>query len=1459
MLNTIQVINKPHFFKAHDVLSVVIEGQTIAQIVNNQNVGVKPETLMVFIDGREIPFSMWSKITPRPTFRSHILIKSKDPSGGGGGSKNIFKTIAVIGLSFLTSGIATGLIPGLTGFGATLAAGATLVVGTLVIDQVFPPPELGNSSQGGGGPEESPNLSIGGQKNRLATGVVPRIYGKNKYYPINAAVPFIQTNDKTQDLFLLFDYGYSGSDVIGSSGQYIHLADERIGETPISNYKDVQTKYHQSIRNGDQAGAQLELYTSDVFTESLSIVLDKDVEHIRTTQPDCNLAQIDITFPRGLYWFTENGDINNRAVTHKVEFREVGETYWRPFTSSDFVWSDLPYFKVEIPVGTTPPPPENVATPVIFPEFGLPTSGFLPIGPIDLGDFDWTTLVPLEVSTQGVYDDIPVTDGLTHSYCLVYGNPYDPIGDYDKTTVGGGLPQLEGYPAGATQLTIRSYMDLPIGWVFLINGQKYTTTTYFNRGTGTVDVTPPLQNDFITNANEYVRTTNSSQPGSDGAKAEYLPINFGFAMPFWPGTSQPIFGVEESTQEAFTVSLDMKFTNRAQYEIRIRRLTVVDEKTGAVERYVDASTWTALRTFTTRSPIEFESPHTMAEFRIRATDQLNGVIDKYSAIATSILPVYNGVTWKFEQSRNPAWIAYDILTGTANPQPTEPEFIDLDSFYDFSLWCSSQAPNAIEQRFLCDVVVDYETTVKKLVNSVLSSGRGSLTVKDGKYAVIFDREPTIPVQLITPHNSSNFSGERRFGEEPHALRVGFIDPDSGWQKRQVVVYNDGFNINNAENFQELNLFGCTRSTQAWRDGRYHLAQSLLRQETFSVTMDVENIVCTRGDYVQMQHDVPRIGGAPSRIESVVGFSITATEPFNIVAPNTYQIRIREPNNVLRTYNIVSLVDPFTVLLDGRVAYVPGNLFSYGFTDLVTDDYLVSSIQPSSDLTATIKLIPLARPIYSAETGPIPPYTATLTPDLNANAPLVINPKAVYELVYIDRFPHINMTLSWEDQDDALTQNYEIYRWQKNAFTLHDLTQTKGYEYYKEVNVSLNEGRSVFNVEHYFKVLAVTASGGKHEIDKAEGFSVIPLPDKTPPPKVDNFTIDVVDKTVHLYWDLPNIPDGNGFIIRYSPGLVGPRWNSSVTIAIAAWNETSTKVNARIGAYLIKAVDTSGNESDIESVALTQVPSLDGLNFFADIEENPTWPGSLFDMEILGNQIQTIEVTSNPLFPYQGQEYVTKGIYEFSANIDLLSIFECRVTAAIEAYGVRDEDYMVNWPTLAEIDPIASANASDWDAYLETRTAQDGVFMADWLPNIAAIDPIASGIDENWTEWKQFNVADLTARLLAFRVRTRSNRFTRVVVISAKVIVDYPDRTVSDYNINSGTGGINIIFTNQFAGIPALGITQDDWQQGDYYSITNKTAAGFAIEFFDSGSSSVARIFDWTAKGFGKSAPVNLSP
>ena len=88
------------------------------------------------------------------------------------------------------------------------------------------------------------------------------------------------------------------------------------------------------------------------------------------------------------------------------------------------------------------------------------------------------------------------------------------------------------------------------------------------------------------------------------------------------------------------------------------------------------------------------------------------------------------------------------------------------------------------------------------------------------------------------------------------------------------------------------------------------------------------------------------------------------------------------------------------------------------------------------------------------------------------------------------------------------------------------------------------------------------------------------------------------------------------------------------------------------------------------------------------------------------------------------------------------------------------------------------------------------------------------------------------------------------ISALSVAIDMEDRIISGDDITSGVTTYSVSFSKPFKSTTyAIGITAQNMNTGDYYTITNKTSSGFDILFKDSTNSNISRDFDYIAKGY----------
>ena len=243
---------------------------------------------------------------------------------------------------------------------------------------------------------------------------------------------------------------------------------------------------------------------------------------------------------------------------------------------------------------------------------------------------------------------------------------------------------------------------------------------------------------------------------------------------------------------------------------------------------MDEAHWIALRTFTNRSPINLTGLASTA-IRIRASDQLNGVVDQLSAIVTSIVPDYDYLTdtWILRATSNPASLYREVLQGAGNARPIADAKVHLE---DLKVWHDECRINNRE----FNQVRDFQSSVWEALSDIAAAGRGSPSFRDGKWTVVVDRPKSTISQHFTPRNSWGFTGDKTFAKMPHGFRIRFVNRDKDWKQDERIVYDDGYDETNATEFEGLELPGVTDPNQIWSDGRTHIAQARLRPERYTL-------------------------------------------------------------------------------------------------------------------------------------------------------------------------------------------------------------------------------------------------------------------------------------------------------------------------------------------------------------------------------------------------------------------------------------------------------------------------------------------------------------------------------------------------------------------------------------------------------------------------------------------------
>ncbi len=352
----------------------------------------------------------------------------------------------------------------------------------------------------------------------------------------------------------------------------------------------------------------------------------------------------------------------------------------------------------------------------------------------------------------------------------------------------------------------------------------------------------------------------------------------------------------------------------------------------------------------------------------------------------------------------------------------------------------------------------------------------------------------------------------------------------------------------------------------------------------------------------------------------------------------------------------------------------------------------------------------------------------------------------------------------------------------------------------------------------------------------------------PPSDVENFTCNVSGADAHLSYDAVSDLDLAFYQIRFSNKTDGTaEWLNSVNLVTKVSRPaTSITVPARVGTYLIKAVDKLGNFSSNATSVISNVTSVTNFNAVSTINEHPTFSGTKNNVTISDD---AIILESSELFDsasgnfddettrffdsgVANSDFLASGNYEFANVIDIGAKHTVRVSASLTQTARNPDDLFDNRSgnfddAKSNFDGDTPANC---DAHLEIATSDD---------------------NSTFTSFQTFVIGNYTARYLKFRlVLTSSDLSSTAVVQEATVTVDMPDRIFSEDNISSGTSTKTVTFSTPFKSTNyAVGITAENMATGDFFTVSNKTVNSFDVLFKNSSGTNISRTFDFIAKGF----------
>lgn len=848
------------------------------------------------------------------------------------------------------------------------------------------------------------------------------------------------------------------------------------------------------------------------------------------------------------------------------------------------------------------------------------------------------------------------------------------------------------------------------------------------------------------------------------------------------------------------------------YDVRVIR----DTGDSTNSRLQNKTNWSSLRSY------QQDSGSYVGQNRIgliiRASEQLNGVIQQLSVNADSYATYWNGTAWVWNKTSNPAHWFTDFALGRRNsagkliyglglPQSQ----IDVEALHTWATFCTNEG-------LTFNAVLDDNKTAADILTAIARCGFASPSWGSGKLGVVWDSRNATAVGAYGMSNIIKGSFEVSYITEQLAeeIIVRFMNPAKDWTQDEVRVLVPG--VTTPTRTSTVDLFGCTSVSMAGKFANYLAAQQKYRKRRISWDADFEGLTCQRGDVVILSHDLTQWGYS-GRVVSVDGTTMTLDRSVPR-SGNTEYLMLKRPDGTLTTYTAAAATgESDTITLSSAPNMQNGRKdvdHMWFFSPLATPGKRVKilSVQPISDARVRIIATDEDPEFYAAWDGTwqeAPSKTMLLN-----NKPFVSNitvTEALYRGADSGIKSHINIQWLARGSYERANIRYRIAggAWEtaQSSSTSHQFDTDKIGPI--EIEILPIYGSLVGEkATHSTYLFGITAA----------------------PANVEGLTDFYRAGRTVLSWRAITDPRTIDYEVRK-----GISWAKGQVLGRVPTTEFVTDGD---GTYWIAA--HTGNVYSATPTGIT----IDGGTLVANVvatydEEATGWIGTLTGgARIVGTDIVLAGAGTFSAIPLLSAEtsvfyyggVASGGGYEIPVGheVDIAAAQACSVSVS---YRLRADNPFALFSRI----PLVSAMASvvgNYAGYADCKIQM-------------AIAP-DSGI---YGDWRDFVPGSYVGRKFKFRaVLTSLDPSVTAILDQMTFAVDVPDRIENGTSIDCPSSGLTVNYSPAFQAKPNVQITILDAQQGDevYLPDANQSAAGFTVQIRNAGSG-VSRKINWLSQGY----------
>lgn len=588
-------------------------------------------------------------------------------------------------------------------------------------------------------------------------------------------------------------------------------------------------------------------------------------------------------------------------------------------------------------------------------------------------------------------------------------------------------------------------------------------------------------------------------------------------------------------------------------------------------------------------------------------DAFTGIPKVQAKIKGKKVKTYNAslVEQSASYSTNPAWCLLDYLTNARYGKGLSISDIDLQSFYDASVICTTQVTpysGASDINiFDTNAVIDTSAKVIDNVRELIKGCRGYLPYSAGKYSLIIETTGTATISL---NEDDIFGGLRLESEDKNnkynRVIVFFVNPDRNYQVDQV-------------QFPPIDDSGLPSADQ---------------------------------------HAIMKADDGGFLLEGRFDFK-TITSPYQ--AEEMAEIILRRSRNA-KKLGISARAKAYDLTI-GDIVNITHSTLGYS-----SKPFRVVNATFNQDFTMGLSLIEHSDSFYTWATK----TQATAVPTTNLPNPFTIQPPASITLSddlveYNDGTVITRLNIVITASPDKFVNQYEVEVKQltdRNGNAVSDNFSIIG----KGTSLNYQMLNVIDNAQYQVRCRAINS------LNVVSSFvtSTRQIVGQTAVPQdVEDFAINVIGDQALLSWSaIPDL-DLDYYTIRFSTDLLNPSWANSFDLVDRVGRPaTNITLPLKTGSYLIKANDKLGNQSANETIISTNIASVNFVNQ-TTINEHTVFSGTKTDTSVtVINSINYLGLTATGTVGDNATRVPAEGFYEFSNTIDLGAKFKAQFTATI---------------------------------------------------------------------------------------------------------------------------------------------------------------------------------------------------